>query len=151
MFEPTIECFCGTVAGARPVKVREHIPGPAFQGTAKCNNLGQRSGNAGTDRVDECLHELFPSGAVRFAVGGNDALVDAPGCLDFCVIVRNEQGLQPVLLLVSEQIVPGVQGPASCVERVPGPSAVPNGLLLNALTASVQGIAGKPDDVEMGP
>lgn len=124
MFEPAIECFRGPVAGAGAVEVREHVPCPAFQRPAKRNDLGQRGGNAGADRADHCPHELFPSGAVRFAVGGDNALVDTPGRFDFGVVVRNEQGLQPVLLSVGKQIVPGVQGPAGRVERVPGPSSV---------------------------
>ena len=148
MFEPAIECFRGAVAGAGPVEVREHVPCAAFQRPAQRNDLGQRSGNAGTDRADHCPHELFASGAVRFAVRGDDALVDTPGRFDFGVVVRNEQGLQPVFLLLGEQIVPGVQGPAGCVERIPGPSSVTNGLLLDTLAAPVQGIAGKPDDVK---
>lgn len=80
---------------------------------------------------------LLASSAVRIAVGGDDALLDAPGRFDFGIVVRGEQGLQPILLLVGEQIVPGVKDPADGVKRVPGPSAVPNGLLLNALTTPV--------------
>lgn len=79
MFEPAIECFRGPIAGAGPVEVREHVPCAAFQRPAQRNDLGQRSGNAGTDRADQRLHELFAPGAVRVAVGGDDALVDAPG------------------------------------------------------------------------
>lgn len=38
--------------------------------------------------------------------------------------------------------------PPGGVEPVPGPSVVPDGLPSNALTAAVQGIAGKPDDMK---
>jgi hypothetical protein len=109
VFEPAIECFSGTVAGAGPVEVCKHVHGPAFQRPAKRHDFGQGGGNAGTDRADQCLHELFAPGAVGFAVGGDDALVDAPGRFDFGMVVRNEQGLRPVLLFVGEQIVARVQ------------------------------------------
>jgi len=90
----------------------------------------------------------FPWKPSGHAIGGDDALVDAPGRFDLGMIVRNNQGFQPVFLLVGKQILAGVQGPPGGVERVPGPSAVRDGVLLHALTALVQGIAGKPNDVK---
>jgi len=97
--------------------------------------------------ISACM-SCFPWKPSGHAVGGDDALVDSPGRFDFGVIVRNKQGLQPVFLLVGKQIPAGVQGPPGGVERVPGPSAVRDGVLLHALTAPVQGIAGKPNDVK---
>ena len=49
---------------------------------------------------------------IRLPVGGHHALVDAPGGFDLDVLVGCEQLLQPVLLLVGEQVRSGVQGPA---------------------------------------
>jgi len=45
------------------------------------------------------------------AVGGDHALVDAPGRFDLHVIIGREQVGQPVLLLLGEQVGAGVRGP----------------------------------------
>jgi hypothetical protein len=62
--------------------------------------------------------------------------------------VAREQRIETGLLLVGEQIGAGVQSAAGRVERVPGPAAVPAGLLLDAPSALVQCLSGEPDDVE---
>jgi hypothetical protein len=60
---------------------------------------------AGTPRLIESMswsHELTAPLPVGFAVGGDHALVDAPGGLDLDVLVGGEQGFQSLLLLVGE-------------------------------------------------
>ena len=42
------------------------------------------------------LHQLAAAGAVGVAVGGDHALVDAPGRLDLDVVVVGEQRVEPV-------------------------------------------------------
>ena len=53
-----------------------------------------------------------------------------------------------VLLSVGEQVGAGAQHAADAVERVTGAAAVPAGLLLDALPAAVQRVAGQRGDVE---
>jgi len=89
---------------------------------------------------------LAASGAVGFAVGGDHALVDAPGRLGLDVLVGLEQGLQSLCLLVGEQVGAGVQGPPRGVERVAHVAAVPTSVLLNSSAALVQGVAGRAHD-----
>jgi len=59
-----------------------------------------------------------------------------------------EHGGEALVLAIGEQLGAGAQDPPDPVERVPGAAAVPTGLLLQALAAAVQGVAGEGDDVE---
>ena len=82
---------------------------------------------AGTPWLSESISlaiSCAAAGPVGFAVGGDHALVDAPGRFDLDVLVVGEQRLEPLLLLVGEQVGAGVQGPAGPVERVVGAAAV---------------------------
>jgi len=63
------------------------------------------------------------------------------------VFVGGEQLVQSLCLL-GEQVSAGVQGPSRAVERVVGAAAVAMGVLLQALAAAVEGVAGEADDVE---
>ena len=81
-------------------------------------------------------------GSVRFAVGGDHALVDAPGRFNFDVVVAGEQRVQSLCLLVGEEVGAGVQGPPGGVEGVCGAAAVPTGVLLDPSAALVQRVAG---------
>ena len=46
--------------------------------------------------------------------------------------------MQPLVLLIGEQISPGPQRPAGSVERVTRPAPMPEGVLLYSLSASIQ-------------
>ncbi|AMS05722.1 hypothetical protein AXH35_09985 [Acidipropionibacterium acidipropionici] len=85
---------------------------------------------------------------VLVAVGGDHALVDAPGDLDLDVGVVGEQGVQSVLLLVVEQVGAGGQGPAGGIERVALAAAVPTDGLLNSPSALIERLASEARDVE---
>jgi len=58
------------------------------------------------------------------------------------VLVALEQGREPVLLLVGEQVRAGVQGPPGAIERVALTAAVPARVLLDPAAALVQRVAG---------
>ena len=62
--------------------------------------------------------------------------------------VVGEQGVEPGLLLVGEQVGAGVQGAAGGVQRVTGPASVSVKVLLDPAAALVEGVAGEADDVE---
>jgi hypothetical protein len=100
------------------------------------------------DRLDQLAHELSPSGPVGLAVGGDHALVDAPGRFDLDVFLGLEQVVQALRLLVGKQVGSGVQGPPRGVERVVLAATVAAAVLLDAAAALVQRVAGQADHVE---
>ena len=59
-----------------------------------------------------------------------------------------EECLQPLPLLVGEQVRPGVQGPPGPVERASGSAAMAVELLLDPAAAPAQRVAGEPDHVD---
>ena len=140
--------FGGSVAGPRVVEVGEHVGGPLGQGAAELGDLDECFRDAGADRADQRDHQLSALAAVFVAVGGDHPLVDAPGGFDLDMIIAREQGSEPVLLPVGEEVGAGVQGAARRVERVTGASSVSVDGLLDASAASVEGVAGEADDVE---
>src|SRR4030095_10180354 len=75
---------------------------------------------AGTPALSAMIRRVMACRAgapVGVAVGGDHALVDAPGRLDLNVVLIAEQGGQPLLLAVGEQVGAGVQGAAGGGER----------------------------------
>ena len=68
------------------------------------------------DGPDQAGHHRSAGGPVGVAVGGDHALVDAPGHLDLDVVLDREQRMDPLLLLVGEQVGAGVQGAPGGVE-----------------------------------
>ena len=80
--------------------------------------------------------------AVGLAVGGDEALVEAPADFDGDVILVGENGFQAGFLASAEQRVPGAQGAPHPIEQIPGAAAVPAGLLLDTLTTQIQLRAG---------
>lgn len=148
VFEPPVDGLGGAVAGAGPVEEREDVRGALLQGAAELVDLDERRGDAGGDGIDHGLHHLLALVLVWFAVGGDDALVDAPGRFHFDVLLRGEQRGEPIALLVSEEATAGMQCAASLVERVPGAASMPERGLLDPLPAPVQAIAGEADHVE---
>ena len=106
------------------------------------------AGTPATEGDDQAAHRLPAGRPVGVAVGGDHALVDAPGGLDLDVVLDSEQGGQPLLLAVGEQVGAGVQGAAGAVERVVLAAAVAVQVLLDPTPAAVQRVAGEADDVE---
>jgi hypothetical protein len=148
VFQTAVDCFGGSVAGVGPVEVGEHVGGAAVECSAEGDQFGQGGRHALADRVDDRLQFGFRGGAVAISLGGDDALVDAPGGLDLHVLVVGEHRGQACALLVGEQVGAGAQHPADAVERVTGAAAVPARVLLDALAAAVQCVAGQGDDME---
>jgi len=79
---------------AGSIEKREHVDGALFEGASEPADLHERGGNAAADRIDHFPHQLLRPFLVGFAVGGHDALVDAPGCLDFDVLFGGEHRLK---------------------------------------------------------
>ena len=148
MLEAPVDGLGRAVGCAGTVEVGQDVGGALGQGPAKCEDLAQRGRDATADGVDQPLHQLLASGPVGFSVGGDHPLVDPPGRLDLDVGVDLEQLLQPVLLLVGEQVRAGVQGPPRAVERVVLVAAVTAGVLLDSAAALVECVAGQAHHVE---
>ncbi len=104
MFEASVDGLGGSVAGAGPVEVGQHVGGALLQGPSEPAQLAQGCGDAVADRLDQRAHQFPASGLVGFAVGGDHPLVGAPGRFDLDVRVDLEQGLQTLVLLVGEQV-----------------------------------------------
>lgn len=64
------------------------------------------------------------------------------------MLISSEDRVQPLVLLIGEQISPGPQRPAGAVERVTRPAPVPEGVLLYSLSASIQRLCCQGDHVE---
>ncbi len=148
MLESAVDRLCRTVARAGQVEEREDVRGALLQRPTEPANLGQHRGDATADGIDHRPHHLLRLLLVGFAVGGDDALVDAPGRFDLDVLLDREHRVQPCSLLLGEEAHAGVEGAADPVERVPGVTAVPESVLLNPLPGPVQGVTGEPDDME---
>jgi hypothetical protein len=94
------------------------------------------------------VHQQTAAATVGLAVGGDHLLVDPPGDLDGGVLVDGEQGFEPVVLAVGEQVGAGVQRSPCPVERVVLEAAVTVQLLLDPTAAAVQRVPGQANDVE---
>ena len=109
MLESAVDGFGWAVAGAGPVEVGQYVGGAALEGPAERDELGQRSGDACAEGVDERAHRGASVTPVGVAVGGDHLLVDAKGRLDLHVRVDREQPGEPGVLLVGEQVGAGVR------------------------------------------
>jgi len=118
------------------------------QGPPEGDELGQGGRHVVAEGVDDRSQGGLRGLPVGVPVGGDDALVDAPGRFALDVGLDGDHGGEPLALSVGEQLGPGAQDPPDPVERVPGATAVAAGGLLESLTAAVQGIPGGGDDVE---
>ena len=78
MFEAAVDRFGGSVGGAGPVEVGEHVGGAFGEGVAERDDLGERGGDGVGERLDQRDHQLASLSAVGFAVGADHPLVDAP-------------------------------------------------------------------------
>ena len=85
---------------------------------------------------------------VGFGVAGDDLLVGAPHDLQRLVVFVPEQPVEQGALPVGEGGAGLEQDPAGPVQRVLLRAAPAGGLLLEALPASGEPVAGEPDDVE---
>ena len=103
VFDPAVDGLGGAVRRAGPVEEREDVCGALLEGPAELADLGQRGRDAAGDGVDHGLHHGLAMLLVGFAVGGDHALVDAPGRLDLDVLRDREQGFETGLLLLGEQ------------------------------------------------
>src|SRR5690554_2255127 len=139
----------GTQLGS--VEVGQHVRGAALEGPAEGDDLAQCRRDAVADRLDQRCHQLAALRAVGLPVGADHALVDAPGGFDLDVLVGGEERFDPLALSVGEQVGSGVQGPSGAVERVAGAATVTAGVLLDAASAPVQGVAGQADHVGPPP
>src|SRR5690606_6610592 len=81
-------------------------------GASQGDQLGQWPGDALAQAGDELGHDLAATSPVGVSVGSDHALVDAPGGFDLDVDIVGEQGGQPVVLSVGEQVGAGVQHPS---------------------------------------
>ena len=105
MLKSTVERFGGAVGRAGPIEVGEQVSGSALECAAERDELGQRGWDAGAERIDDGAHQGPPAAPVFVAVGGDDALVDAPGRFDLGMVVGGEQRFEPCAQLLGEQIV----------------------------------------------
>lgn len=107
MFEAAIDGFCGAVGGAAAVEEGEHVDAALLERPTEAAQVAQRGGNSAGNGVDHGLHHGLARGLVGVAVGGDDALVDAPGRFNLDVPIDGEQVLQARTLLVGGQVVAG--------------------------------------------
>ena len=143
-----VDRLCRPVAGAWPVEEREHVEGALPKGTAKLADIDERGRDAVAKRVDHRLHHLFRLLLLGLAVGGDNALVNAPGRFDLDMLLDREHGVEAGGVLVDEQTCTGVQGPARLLQRIPDAATMPENVLLDALPAPVEGVAGQTNDME---
>lgn len=146
----SLDGFGWSVAGAGQVEEREQVCGALDQRSPERDELGRGSGNAAAQGVDDGAHQRAALGVVFMAVGGDHALVDAPGGLDRGVLVDGERHLNTSGMLVGKQAGAGVQGPPSWIERVARSAAVAVQILLNSAVGAVQGLTGQAHDMEGG-
>ena len=112
MLESAVDRLCRTVARAGQVEEREDVRGALLQRPTEPANLGQHRGDATADGIDHRPHHLLRLLLVGFAVGGDDALVDAPGRFDLDVLLDGEYRVEAGGLLLGEEARAGVKGAA---------------------------------------
>ena len=90
VLEPAVDGLRWAVARSGAVEEREDVRGALLQRAAEATDLFEQRGDAVADRVDHRPHHLLRLVLVGFAVGGDDALVDAPGRFDLDVLLGGE-------------------------------------------------------------
>lgn len=131
------------------VEEREDVGRTSLDRAAEGDQFGQVLRNAGGELGDDALEDLLSCRGLVVPVSGNGALVDVPGDLDGDMVgMRVEHRLELRELMLLEQTEAGAQQPATPVERVPFPAAMPESLLLDALPGLVESVAEQLNDVE---
>ncbi len=130
MLEAAVDGLRRPVQRAGAVEVGQDVASSAAQGPSKGDQLAQHRWHVVAEGVNDVRQGGLAGLAVGVSVGGDDALVDAPGRLDLEVGVVGEGGGEALVLSVGEQVGPGAQHPPDPVEGVPGASAVTAGFLL---------------------
>lgn len=142
VFEAAIDRFGGTVAGAGPVDVVEHVLDPAIQSAAEGDDLDRRSWNIAGEVLNHCGKLLLRGSAIGVEVCLHDQLIDAPGNVDRGMLVDSEHAVQTVALAIGERVRTGSEDSADPVKGIPRSTAMPAGDLLDPLPAAVQCVTG---------
>ena len=137
MFKPAVECLGGAVGCAWEIEVGQDVGGTACQGATQATQLGQGGGNPAPYGLDHALKLSLAAVSVGVTVGSNYALIDPPGDLDRNMLVARKHRIDAGALVVGEERPTGVESATDPLERVPGASAMPEGGLLDPLTAAV--------------
>lgn len=82
-------------------------------------------------------HDLLPLGGRFGLVGVGHVLVDAPGDLESDMALVGEHLGEPALLSLGQELSPDSGDASDTVERVTRAASTPQGLLLDALAATV--------------
>ena len=77
MFEVSVECVGGAVAGVGVVEVGQDVAGSFLQCSSQGDVLSEGGRYAMRDRGDRFLHESFAFGALGLTVGSDHLLVHA--------------------------------------------------------------------------
>ena len=89
------------------VEVGQHVGVAAPQGAAQLGQFFEDGGYAAAQGVDDRGHHGLAAAPVGLAVGGNDALIDAPGHQDRQVVIIGEDRARARLLPTARQRQPG--------------------------------------------
>jgi len=102
VLERSVDCFCWGGGGVWVVGEREDVRGVFFECAAKVLRFDERGWDAGGGGVDHGVHCFVPELSVGFVVGGDHALIDAPGRFDLDMLGEWEQRFESRLLSVGE-------------------------------------------------
>jgi len=148
VLEATVDGLGGSVRRAGAVEVGEHVAGAFGQSATEAAELDERLRDSVAERFDDRGQGRRCLAPVGFAVGGDHALVDAPGRFNLDVLVDREQRVESCALLVGEQACAGVQGSPRSVQRVVAATTMPMQVALDPPPALIQRITGQPHHVE---
>lgn len=148
MFEAAVDRLGRPVARTGPIEVGQNVLTPLRQGAAELLQPGQGRGDTGGEGPDQPLQALASGGAVLAPVRGDHLLIGSPGDFDRRMLLIGEQGVQPVPLLLRQQVDPGGQGLPCSVERIAFAAPALEGLALDPAPALVEALPGEADDME---
>ena len=94
MVEAAVDRLGRPVGGAGAVDVGQHVDGSPFEGPAEVITSRRAVGTLWLLAPMSCCISSWPLFPVRFAVGGDHVLVDAPGRFDLDMLVVGEQRSQ---------------------------------------------------------
>ena len=93
-FQAAVDGFGGSV-GSVVIEVGQYVGVAAPQGTAQLCQFLDGGGHAAAQSVDARGHHGLAAAPVGLAVGGDDALIDAPGHQDRQVVIIGEDRAEP--------------------------------------------------------